>query len=66
MNCWLPAIRVGVEDMPDEELAEMKKFFVHLTSISKKEKQNTIHTIDEEKVNRQNKKKHLKQTPFYE
>jgi len=52
--------------MPDEELAEMKKFFVHLTSISKKEKQNTIHTIDEEKVNRQNKKKHLKQTPFYE
>jgi len=45
---------IGVEDLSDEELAEMKKFFVHLTSISRKEKENTIHTIDEEKVSRQN------------
>lgn len=45
---------IGVEDLSDEELAEMKKFFTHLTSISKREKENKIHTIDEEKESRQN------------
>jgi low affinity Fe/Cu permease len=38
---------IGAEDLSEEELAELKKFFVHLTSISKNEKENKIHTIDE-------------------
>lgn len=39
---------IGVEDLTDEELAEMKKFFTHLSRLSKTERQNEIHTIEEE------------------
>ncbi len=44
---------IGVEDLTDEELDAMKKFYVHLSSISKKEKQNKIHSIEEEKESRE-------------
>lgn len=48
---------IGVEDLTDEELDAMKKFYVHLSSISKKEKQNKIHSIEEEKQSRQEESK---------
>lgn len=44
---------IGVEDLTDEELDAMKKFYVHLSSISKKENQNKIHSIEEEEESRE-------------
>ena len=43
---------IGVEDLSDEELAKMKEFFVNLSTLTKSEKENKIHTIDEEKEKR--------------
>jgi low affinity Fe/Cu permease len=40
---------ISVEDLSDEELEVMKKFYAHLSTITKKEKQNKIHSLEEEK-----------------
>jgi len=40
---------ISVEDLTDEELEVMKKFYAHLSSITKTEKQNKIHSLEEEK-----------------
>ena len=39
---------ISVEDLTDEELEVLKKFYAHLSSITKAEKQNKIHSLDEE------------------
>ena len=39
---------ISVEDLSDEELELMKKFYEHLSGLSKQEKQNRIHSIEEE------------------
>jgi len=39
---------ISVEDLTDEELEVMKKFYTHLSSITKAEKQNKIHSLDDE------------------
>ena len=39
---------ISVEDLSDEELEIMKKFYEHLSGLSKQEKQNRIHSIEEE------------------
>jgi low affinity Fe/Cu permease len=39
---------ISVEDLTDEELELMKKFYEHLSGLSKKEKQNRMHSIEEE------------------
>ena len=44
---------IGVEELSDEELAIMKEFFGNLSTISKSEKYNKIHTIDKEKETRE-------------
>ena len=43
---------IGVEDLSDEELAKMKEFFTNLSTLTKSEKEDKIHTIDEEKETR--------------
>lgn len=40
---------ISVEDLTDEELEVMQKFYAHLSSITKKEKENQIHSLEEEK-----------------
>ena len=40
---------ISIEELTDEELALMKKFYEHLSSLTKEEKQNKIHSLDEEK-----------------
>jgi len=40
---------INVEDLSDEELELMKKFYMHLSTLSKSEKQNKIHSLQEEK-----------------
>jgi low affinity Fe/Cu permease len=39
---------ISVEDLTDEELEVMKKFYAHLSSITKQEKQNKKHSLDDE------------------
>ena len=39
---------ISVEDLTDEELEVMKKFYAHLSSITKSEKQNKKHSLDDE------------------
>lgn len=39
---------IGVEDLTDEEMALMKKFYEHLSGLTKKEKQNKVHSLEEE------------------
>lgn len=39
---------ISVEDLTDEELEIMKKFYEHLSGLSKKEKKNRIHSIEEQ------------------
>ena len=39
---------ISVEDLTDEELEIMKKFYEHLSGLSKKEKENRIHSIEEQ------------------
>ncbi len=40
---------ISVEDLTDEELEVMQKFYVHLSSITKNEKKNQIHSLEEQK-----------------
>lgn len=40
---------INVEDLSDEELELMKKFYMHLSTLSKSEKQNKIHSMQEDK-----------------
>jgi low affinity Fe/Cu permease len=40
---------ISIEDLTDEELEVMQKFYAHLSSITKKEKENKIHSLEEEK-----------------
>lgn len=40
---------INVEDLSDEELELMKKFYMHLSSTTKSEKQNKIHSLEEDK-----------------
>jgi low affinity Fe/Cu permease len=39
---------INVENLTDEELEVMKKFYSNLSNITKKEKRNKIHTLEEE------------------
>lgn len=39
---------ISVEDLDEDELELMKKFYEHLSGLSKKEKQNKIHSLEEE------------------
>lgn len=41
---------IKIEDLTDEELEVLKKFYVHLSGISRKEKEkeNTVHSLEEE------------------
>ena len=39
---------ISIEDLDDDELELMKKFYEHLSGLSKKEKQNKIHSLEEE------------------
>lgn len=49
---------ISVEDLTDEELEVMKKFYTHLSAVTKSEKQNKVHSLEEE---RKNIEKHLEQ-----
>ena len=40
---------ISIEELTDEELEVMQKFYAHLSSITKKEKENQIHSLEEEK-----------------
>jgi low affinity Fe/Cu permease len=40
---------ISVEDLTDEELEVMKKFYTHLSTVTKSEKQNKVHSLEEER-----------------
>ncbi|MEO6905865.1 MAG: low affinity iron permease family protein, partial [Ginsengibacter sp.] len=40
---------INVEDLTEEELEVMKKFYSHLSGVTKQEKQNKVHPLQEEK-----------------
>jgi len=40
---------INVEELTDEELEVIKKFYSHLSTITKKEKENKPHSLEEEK-----------------
>lgn len=40
---------ISVEDLTDEELEVMKKFYTHLSAVTKSEKQNKVHSLEEER-----------------
>ncbi|MEO5502007.1 MAG: low affinity iron permease family protein [Ginsengibacter sp.] len=40
---------IDVEDLNDEELEKLKNFYANLSSVTKKEKENKIHSIEEKK-----------------
>ena len=40
---------ISVEDLTDEELDNLKKFYTHLSSKTKEEKENKIHSLEEQK-----------------
>lgn len=40
---------IGVEELTDEELEVMKKFYTHLSGLTKKENENKVHTMEEQK-----------------
>ena len=40
---------INVEDLSDEELELMKKFYMHLSTLSQSEKHNKIHSLQEDK-----------------
>jgi low affinity Fe/Cu permease len=42
---------ISVEELGDEELEKMKKFYEHLSTVTKKEKENKIHSLEEQKEN---------------
>jgi low affinity Fe/Cu permease len=39
---------IGVEELTDEELEVMKKFYTHLSGLTKKEKENKVHSLEEQ------------------
>ena len=39
---------ISVEDLTDEELDVMKKFYAHLSEVTQKEKKNRIHSLEEQ------------------
>lgn len=51
---------INVENLTDEELEVMKKFYSNLSNITKKEKENKIHSLEEESAERENEKTNLK------
>lgn len=49
---------ISIENLDDDELELMKKFYEHLSSLTKEEKKNNIHSLEEENgENEENKKK---------
>jgi low affinity Fe/Cu permease len=54
---------ISVEDLTDEELDVMKKFYAHLSILSEKEKQNKIHSLEDEKDFVQEEIGKVKETP---
>jgi len=40
---------ISVEDLTDEELEVIKKFYVHLSGVTRKEKENKVHSLEEKK-----------------
>lgn len=40
---------ISIEELTEEELEVMQKFYAHLSSITKKEKENQIHSLEEQK-----------------
>ena len=48
---------ISIEDLDDDELELMKKFYEHLSGLSKKEKQNKIHSLEEEEQQNENEDK---------
>jgi len=51
---------ISVEDLTDEELEVMQKFYIHLSSITKKEKENQIHSLEEQKEIAENEKENIR------
>ncbi len=49
---------INVEDLSDEEMELIKKFYVHLSGLSKKEKENKMHSSTDENKSKQKAKKH--------
>ena len=40
---------ISVEDLSDEELDIIKKFYVHLSGLTRKEKENKVHSLEDKK-----------------
>lgn len=38
---------ISIEDLSEDELEAMKKFYTHLSSVTKKEKENKMHSLEE-------------------
>ena len=55
---------INVEELTDEELAVMKKFYSQLSALSKKEKENKIHSLEEHKNEIENELKMAKNIPI--
>ncbi len=47
---------IDVEDLTDEELEVMKKFYFNLSNLTKKEKENKMHSLEEETAERKSEK----------
>ncbi|MEO9210071.1 MAG: low affinity iron permease family protein [Ginsengibacter sp.] len=54
---------IKVEDLTDEELDVMKKFYSQLSVLSKKEKENRIHSLEEHKEEIENELERVKNNP---
>lgn len=54
---------INVEDLTDEELDVMKKFYSQLSSLSKKEKVNAIHSLEEKKEDIEKELEEVKSKP---
>jgi low affinity Fe/Cu permease len=54
---------ISVEDLTDEELDIMKKFYTHLSVLSDKEKENKIHSLEDEKDIVEEEIEKVKKTP---
>jgi len=54
---------ISIEELADEDLEVMKKFYAHLSSITKKEKENKMHSLEEGKERIEEGIEALKNTP---
>lgn len=54
---------INVEDLTDEELDVMKKFYSQLSQLSKKEKVNAIHSLEEKKEDIEKELEEVKSKP---